>query len=179
MAKHRAKPTALVIHTRDQANEVLGQIAARKRQIEGITAEVNSRVDEMKQELANATCQLLSELADREAALANWAEHNREAILPKGAKSAKMTHGTIGWRQSSKLATLAGYTWARVLGVLTGMGCREAIRVKEEVDKEVLQTWKEERLATVGVFMKVEDTFFYELDQVEEPEVRKAEVANG
>jgi phage host-nuclease inhibitor protein Gam len=177
MAKNRAKPATLIIHSVDQANEVLAQIAARKRQIEGIYAETNARIDEIKQETANATTLLAEELALREAALASWAEHNRDAILPKGAKSLKLLHGVIGWRVSSKLATLKGYTWARVLGHLVGMKCRDAIRVKEEVDKEVLATWPEERLATVGVYTKKEDTFFYELDQAEPTE--RAEVANG
>lgn len=175
--KLRAKPQALVIRDADHASEVLSQIAARKRRIEGAWASANIVIDEIKTNTTNSCARDVAELADLEAALTNWAEHNRASILPKGQKSLRLVHGIIGWRASSKLATLKGFTWPRVLGVLTTMRCREAVRVKEEVDKEVLATWPEERLATVGVYIKKEDTFFYELDQVEPGEKPQAEVA--
>ncbi|MBF0261068.1 MAG: host-nuclease inhibitor Gam family protein, partial [Magnetococcales bacterium] len=58
-------------------------------------------------------------------------------------------------------------TWAMVLGKLKELAFYEAIRVKEECNKEVLHEWPDERLAAVCARRVEKDVFWYELKKEE------------
>lgn len=45
------------------------------------------------------------------------------------------------------------------------MAFKEAIRVKEEPDREVMSQWPDERLELVGCQRKEKDTFWLEIDE--------------
>jgi phage host-nuclease inhibitor protein Gam len=166
MAK-REKPQTAIAPIRDltDADRALREIAEIDRAVEAANHALNEEIDHLKQETQEAIGPLLERKEMLGAGLANFAELSKEMFKDK--KSRELDFGTIGYRKSSSLAVIKKIcsTWKEVLGMLRQYDFREAIRVKEEPDKEVMAEWPKERLELVGVQRVEKDEFYYEVKQ--------------
>ena len=165
----RTKPKVVVLADPKEADAALAELAGIKRDLAALECVMNESIDAIKAEAKAQSTPLTTRLKDLEAALANFATARKDDLFPK-KKSLEMTFGVLGFRQSTKLKTLARFTWKLVLERLqelaagpNGAPFHQAIRVKPEVDKEAMRDWPEERLAAVGVHRVADDEFFYEL----------------
>ena len=152
------------VNTLEEADVMLSEIAARKRNIELIKAGLNEGVDALKVKAAAEIAPLSQEVEVLEQALARFGEANKDTLFAK-LKSRALAFGEIGFRASTKAVLLnRKWTWERVLGALKekALGC---IRTKEEVDKEALRGLKPEDLEAVGVKLQKDDGFYYELKE--------------
>jgi len=169
----RNKPTNLYpVKDRTQANQVLAEIGQLKRQIAAINAALNDDIDRAKAEAEQKIAPLASRMDAMENGLLAFAEYNKDELFPK-QRSLDLTYGVIGYRRSKELGTMPKITWKQVLGKLKELGLSAGIRTKEDVDKEHLRTWPEERLALIGCRNIEKDSFWYE---VKEEEIQKAAV---
>lgn len=169
----RTKPTNLYpVKDRIQANQVLAEIGQLKRQIAAINAALNDDIDRAKAEAEQKIAPLSSRMDAMENGLLAFAEYNKDELFPK-QRSLDLVYGVIGYRRSKELGTMPKITWKQVLGKLKELGLSAGIRTKEDVDKEHLRTWPEERLALVGCRNVEKDSFWYE---VKEEEIQKAAV---
>ena len=159
------------VHSLDDVDAALAQIAARKRQIDLIGLGVAEQVDEIKTRAAAETEPIRLEIAALELAIGRFAEASKAELFSK-KKSVQLQFGSVGFRASSKLKTLKKWTFERVLATLRDTGMREYIRVKEEVDKEKLKGLAPETLAGIGCTVVQEDVFYYELPEQPEPETQ-------
>lgn len=166
----RIKPTPLVVtfSTTDEVDNALAHIAARRRQVAIVETGMNEKIDKIKQDAAEECEPALQEIVILEQAILRYAEAQK-ATLFGTRKSLALTFGIIGYRASSKLKTLAKWTWERVLQTLRDNEYRKYIRVKEDVDKEALRELPPELLAKIGVKIVQEDVFYYELEEQELP----------
>ena len=148
------------------ADKALREIAEIDRAVEAANHSLNEEVDRLKEETQAAIAPLLERKEMLGAGLANFAELSREELF-KDRKSRELDFGAIGYRKSTALGVIKKVcsTWKEVLGKLRQYGFREAIRVKEEPDKEVMSEWPGERLELVGVQRVEKDEFFYEVKQ--------------
>jgi len=169
----RTKPKVLALSDIKEADAALAELAGIKRDLAALEHVMNESIDSIKAEAKAQSAPLAARAKDLEVALANFSTARKDDLFPK-KKSLDLTFGVLGFRQSTKLKTLARWTWKLVLGRLQeladspdGGAFLEAIRIKPEVDKEAMREWPEERLATVGVQRVAEDEFFYELKSVE------------
>ncbi len=165
----RTKPKVVALADLKEADAALAELAGIKRDLAALEHVMNEAIDNIKAEAKAQSTPLTARLKDLEVALANFSTARKDDLFPK-KKSLDLTFGMLGFRQSSKLKTLAKWTWKLVLERLQeladspdGGAYLEAIRIKPEVDKEALRDWPEERLAAVGVHKVAEDEFFYEL----------------
>ena len=167
MAK-REKPQAVIAPIRDiqDADNALREIAEINRAAEAANHALNEDIDHMKQEVQEAIGPLLERKEMLGAGLANFAELSKEDMF-KDRKSRELDFGTIGYRKSTSLAVVKKIcsTWKEVLGKLRQYDFKEAIRVKEEPDKEIMAEWPKERLELVGVQRVEKDEFYYEIKQ--------------
>jgi phage host-nuclease inhibitor protein Gam len=167
MAK-REKPQTAIAPIRDltDADRALREIAEIDRAVEAANHELNEDIDRMKEEVQETLLPLIERKEMLGAGLANFAEISK-ADLFKDRKSKELDFGTIGYRRSTSLAVMKKIcsTWKEVLGKLRQYDFKEAIRVKEEPDKEVMSEWPKERLDLVGVQRVEKDEFFYEIKQ--------------
>lgn len=146
------------------ANAALGEMGQLQRSIEAVQHRMNQTIDQAKAEAEAEAAPLQSRLEALENGLQAFAEYNKDELF-KGRKTVKLDFGLLGYRKSTKLATLAKITWAMVLEKLLELGFAEAIRTKEEVNREVVKGWPEERQALVGCRTVEEDEFWVEADQ--------------
>jgi phage host-nuclease inhibitor protein Gam len=152
------------VSTLEEADAILADIAARKRNIELIKAGLNEGVDALKVKAAAEIAPLSQEVEALEQALARFGEANKDTLFAK-IKSRALAFGEIGFRASTKAVLLnRKWTWERVLKALkeSALGC---VRTKEEVDKDALRGLKPEELETVGVKLQKDDGFYYELKE--------------
>ena len=167
--KPNLSPAAFPVHSLEDVDAALAQIAARKRQIDLIGLGVAEQVDEIKTRAAAETEPIRLEIAALELAIGRFAEAGKAELFGK-KKSIQLQFGIVGFRASSKLKTLKKWTFERVLATLRDTGMREYIRVKEEVDKE--KGLAPETLAGIGCTVVQEDVFYYELPEQPEPETQ-------
>lgn len=161
----RRKPGKIYpVHSLADANQALAEIGELKRRITIIETEMNAAIDQAKAEADSKAGQLQAKIAEIEAGLAAYAEFNKR-VLFKERRSQELDHGTIGFRKSSQIKPKAKFTWAMVLGLLKDMKFPAAIRTKEDVNKEELQSWPAERLELVGARRVDKDQFWYEVNQ--------------
>lgn len=160
----RIKPmvNTAIIKSLDEADDVLAQIAARRRQLDLVALGAAEDIDAIKARAAAESEPVKQELAGLEQALTRYAEYAKGEVFA-ARRSVQLTFGVMGYRSSSKLKTLPKWTFERVLGALKDAGMTGYIRVKEEVDKEQMRTLAPEALARVGCRVVQEDAFFYEL----------------
>lgn len=167
MAK-RIKPvhTIPVIHTLEEADSALAQIAAHRRQLDLIQTTMNDSIDAIKLEAEAGAEPHKQNIATLEKSLLHFAEL-RKAELFTVKKSMPLQFGTIGFRASTKIKLIGKTTWERVLQALRDTGQKACIRVKEEPDKDALKGLEPGHLQSLGCKVVQQDTFFYELEAQE------------
>ena len=163
----RKKPQNLYpVKDLTEANTVLADIGALKRQIEQINATLADDVDLLKADAEARIAPLAARMSLLENGLLAFAEYNKGDLFA-GRRSRELTFGTLGYRRSNEIAAKPKHTMAMVLGRLEELGFDEAIRIRKSVDKETMRTWPDERLDLVGARRVEKDSFWYELKEVE------------
>lgn len=165
----RIKPNPEVIENRAQAEGALAEMAALDRKLCGIENEMQDAIDTAKKQAAQVAAPLnvrRKALAD---ALAVYAKLNRQDLFGK-LKSVDLGFGVLGFRLSTKLVQLKGVTVEMTLEKLRQYGFVDAIRTKEEPNKEAMLGWPDERLETVGLKRQQTDAFFIEIKKEDVPQ---------
>ena len=80
-------------------------------------------------------------------------------------KSREMDFGKVGFRLSTKL--MLPKQVEKVIKTLKKYGMGDCITVKESVNKDILKTYDEKTILSVGGTLKKEDTFWYETNREE------------
>lgn len=161
----RVKPQNLQpIRTAEEANDALRELGELKR----ITADIENRMNDDIALIKQGAAQEAAPHNFRRSALENgllaYAEAQK-AVIFKDKRSLKLDYGELGYRRSAELAPRKGATWKSILGKLKELAFKEAIRTKEEPDKEIMSQWPDERLELVDCERKQKDTFWFELDE--------------
>lgn len=166
MARKSVIPSVLVGSLAD-ADKVLQELAELQRRENSIANTLNEKVDAAKAEAADKMGEVNTRRKILEAALSGYAITNKSELF-KTKKSLDLDFGTLSFRASTSVVT-AGSTvkWAMVLDKIKEKAFADGIRTKEEIDKEALMKWSDEKLAQVGAKKKTVDTFGYELKQQE------------
>lgn len=167
MAK-RAKPQQLIapIGSLEDADKALAEIAEIDRIIEAANNRMNEDIDSLKKETQAIIAPHVERKEALGAGLYNFAELHKIDLFAK-KKSRELDFGTIGYRKTSALELMKkiSTSWKVVLERIKENKLLEAVRIKEEVDKETMSKWPSERLELVGVKREEKDEFYYETKQ--------------
>lgn len=164
MARSKPQAPAVVINNLEQADDLLREMAVCSRAIESIRSTMNQAIDDAKAQAKEQAATHAARLKELEESLAAYATYQK-AELFKARKSVTRVFGTFGFRKSTEIKPLAKQTWGSIMEQLKSLGLTHAIRTKEEVNKETLQEWPDERLEKVGARRVSEDRFWVEVDQ--------------
>lgn len=160
----RSKPELYPVHNLDEANQALATISELNRKLTSIESRMNDRIDKAKAGAAAEAAPLKLQVAEIEAGLQAYATANKSSLF-KDKRSRQLDYGTIGFRKSKQIKPKPKHTWKMVLGLLKQMKFDSAVRIKEEVNKEELETWPDKRLDLVGARRVPKDQFWYETDE--------------
>jgi len=138
----------------EAADKALEEMAELERKISIINVELNEAIDQARARSIEMSAPVKTRYTQLEVALKSFALL-RKAELFKGKKTLDLTFGVLSFRTSSGLVTAGrGVTWGQVLERLKECGYDEAIRIKEEVNKEVIESWSADKQEEVGTKMK-------------------------
>ena len=83
------------------------------------------------------------------------------------AKAKVLNFGKLGFRKSTKLVTLKGWTWARVGQKIEELELTNLLKIKKSVDKEAVKNSGRTKaeMREFGVEITTDEEFFYEVDE--------------
>lgn len=163
----RMKPGDMCwIRDLQHANQAMGEMAEISRGLARIEGEMNSGIDALKARADAEAEPLRKRLKMMEDGLSVYAQHNKDELFAE-RKTLDLVFGVMGFRKSTELNVQPKTTWAMVLGKLKDLAFKDAIRIREEPNKDVMREWPDERLALVGARRVERDVFWYELKEEE------------
>ena len=155
----RIKPNIQAIESVEEADQALKEAALLEIELEKIDARYSKKIGQIKEDAAKAGEAIRDELKKIGDALSIFAQYNKVKMFDK-KKSLGLNWGEIGFRKSTKIKTKR--TTLELLKKLMG---GKGIRIQEQIDKEALKEWQDERLAQVDAAKITEDNFFYEINK--------------
>jgi len=161
MSTARVKSVEQVKSWEEVDDRLLG-VARLQRGIDELEAELTERTAKLKEEFKAAVAERKRALKAEVKSVEVFVTGRREEMGKK--KSRVLNHGTVGWRQSTKLAL--EMSSAEVIAALEGQGLGGCVKVKKSVDKTKLKDVEDETLERVGVKRVVEEVFFVEPEHV-------------
>ena len=177
MTKRIKRPALPVPITREQAENVVGQIRMLKIRQMTVQAEREAKHQEVDKFFASELGSLAGRLDERAGWVQSWAEAN--PTLFEKRKSIEFTHGTVGFRTGTpKLALLdRKWNWEKVLEQVRRL-LPAFIRDTPTIDKEAILAQRAEpalQFAIKGCGMKVvQDESFYVEPKIEEIETKES-----
>ena len=162
MARIKADP--FVVGDLARAESALMELAELTRKTREITDDLNGEIDQLKEMAKACAAPLEARKKEITDALGAFLKMNRDAVL-KDRKSVELAFGFMGFRASSSICQMRGVTAEMSLERLKSGGFAEGIRIREELDKDALRGWPEDRLALVGLTRVQKDQFFVELKE--------------
>ncbi len=161
----RSKPTPHIVESREQAEGTMAEIAALDRKLSVLTVTMNKEIDTAKDKAAQAAAPLAARRKELESGLAVFATLNRKELFPDGAKSLDLGFGLIGFRASTKIVQQNNINAEMTLERLRKFKFLDGIRAKEEINKDAMTAWTDEKLETVGLRRQKSDGFFVEVKE--------------
>ena len=155
----RYKPNIGKIKTLEDADLALKEIGLLEHELEAIDGEANKKIAEIKADCAKQGEGLRKRITDLSALLGAFAEYNREELF-KNRKSQKLSFGEFGYRKSTSISVKK-----TTLELLKKLKLVRYIRIKEEIDKDLMAEMTDESLAQVDAVRKVKDSFFCEANR--------------
>lgn len=167
----RRKIEVALLENWEEVDRTLKELAEIEREEDIINLAMIEKIEGAKDEAADETAPLELRHKQLSSALEQFATHHKEEF-EKAPRSRTLTFGKIGFRRSTGMfATVAKWSWKQVLEKLQELGKRKYIRIKEEVNKEALETdyraqkITDSALEVMGLKWTVKDEFFYELPE--------------
>jgi phage host-nuclease inhibitor protein Gam len=145
-----------VVDDQKQAEGALAEMAALERKMIQADLEAREICDEAKARANESKTPLEARYKELEAALKKWATMNKSALFAE-RKTLDLAFGVIGFRAVTIIKQINKVTEAETLAKLQQLGFRDAIRVIEEVNKEAMEGWPDERLTLVGCERRTTD----------------------
>ena len=155
----RYKPNIGKIKTLEDADLALKEIGLLEHELEAIDGEANKKIAEIKADCTKQGEGLRKRITDLSALLGAFAEYNREELF-KDRKSQKLSFGEFGYRKSTSISVKK-----TTLELLKKLKLVRYIRIKEEIDKDLMAEMTDESLAQVDAVRKVKDSFFCEANR--------------
>ncbi len=163
MAKERIKVQITTCNSLDEADTFLADIAEIDRNLAEIESKMNKKIDNEKAKAEAESAAFIERKKTLSQSIASFATIEKDNLFAK-SKSLNLTFGTIGFRQSTKIGQKPKTKVADTLELLAEHSYLDGIRTKQEIAKEAMTNWTDEKLGVVGLVRKVEDTFFLEVE---------------
>ncbi len=168
MAREKIKRELIPVQNLEDVDGLLLEIAKKQIEIDKINAETEEKILKLKEEAKERSEKILEEVTQMAESIFAYTELNKAKIFQDDKKTIELQWGMFGYRKSTKISISKA-----TLQLLKELGFTEAIRIKEEVNKEEMKEWDEAKLAAVKAKRIVEDNFWYEVKKEKVLEVEK------
>ena len=162
----REKKVLALNITKEQAEDAFANYSKNSSLLKGAEAKMEIEITKVREKYSGDIDEWKESKDLSFGVLQTYALEN-ESLFDK-KKSFEMTHGKIGFRTGTPtLKNLKGYTWESVKNLVKEFLGDTYIRTKEEVNKEVLLSERDNELIAdnfkkCGIEVRQEETFFVE-----------------
>lgn len=143
-----------------EVDDTLREIGRIELEIEGMEAEYNRQITDLKEELATKALPLQERKAFLERLVKEFAESHKDGL--DGKKSRELNFGRLGFRQSTKVIIRNAKA---ILAALKAKGMTDCIVIKEDISKDALKKYDPATVEAVGAKVKTDDVFWYEINR--------------
>jgi Mu-like prophage host-nuclease inhibitor protein Gam len=157
----RYKPRAEKLETLEDVNVALREIGLLERELEGIDAEAQKQIAEIKGAAAKSGEPLRARIIEISTKVGAYAECNKDDLF-KDRKSVELTFGVFGYRKSTSISVKK-----TTIELLKKLKLGRYVRIKEEPDKDAMAELDDDTLAQVDAVRKIKDDFFCEANREE------------
>jgi len=157
MAREKIKRELIPIENLEGVDGALLEIAKLQIGIDEINLDAERQIQAIREKAQAKAREMTERLQILGESIFAYTELNKTKILDEGKKTIELQFGYIGYRKSTRVSISKS-----TLELLKQMGFNEAIRIKEEVNKEVMMDWDDGKLSAVKAKKISEDTFWYE-----------------
>ncbi|NPV38320.1 MAG: hypothetical protein HPY78_03485 [Brevinematales bacterium] len=157
MAREKIKKELIPIQSLDEVDGILLEIAKKQIELDRINANAEEKILQIREQAKMESESILESINQMAESIFAYIELNKTKIFVGDKKTIELQYGLCGYRKSTKISVSKS-----TLELLKAMGYNEAIRIKEEVNKEVMKDWDDAKLAAVKAKKVVEDSFWYE-----------------
>lgn len=162
MSKRKQSPVA--VEDQQQAEGVLAEIASIDRRLQQIQVMMNDEIDAAKLKAAEDKAPLERKRKELEASLKKWATMNKSILFVK-RRSLDLAFGSLGFQATTRIQQMDGVSPAESLEKVKKFGFKDGIRIIEELNKEAMETWTDDRLALVGLVRRDIDSYWCKVNQ--------------
>lgn len=158
MARKRMEEPAL--KSWEEVDNTLKQIREAEIELGRIAADAERCMIDIRQQAEESAQPYKDKIKQMELQLKEFTITNKADL--KG-KTMELAFGRVGFRMSTRLVLPKALE--TVIRQLRKNGMGDCIITKESVNKEILKTYDETTILSVGASLKKEDTFWYETRQ--------------
>lgn len=150
-----------VLKSWEDVNEALREIALEEIVLSDIDGDMNKQIIGIKK-VAEQECKPHKDRIDKLSKdIKEYVEEHRDDLGKKKTKT--LNFGEVGFRQSTTISIpKAKDKVAEILKRLRARGMKDCIVVKEDISKEALRQYGEDKVLAVGAGWKQKDVFWYE-----------------
>lgn len=151
----------------EEVDSVLKKIRDAEIELEKIEADMGKCIADIREDAENSAQPYRDAIKRCELQIKEYVTLHKDDL---NGKSREMAFGKVGFRLSTKL--MLPKEIGSVLKQLRKLGMGDCINIKESVNKDILKTYDEKTIITVGGTLKKEDAFWYETnrEQLSDPE---------
>ena len=117
-----------------------------------------------KKKAADAKVPLDARKKELGEAVKKWATMNKSVLFAK-RKSLELAFGSLGFQAATKIQQMNGVSAEESVEKIKQFGFNEGIRIIEELDKEAMEKWTDDRLALVGLVRRSTDSYWCKVNQ--------------
>ncbi len=154
-----------VVMTREQADEIFGQLDAALLRQQAIQGEIDAAALAVRQQHAVELARLSATIEAHTGTLKTWSKAVRQTLFPKGMKSLVLTHGTLSFRTGQyTVGFLNGWTEEQAVEALGKARKRiraRFLRIVTELNREglVARRSRAKFLAHFGICFRQSERF--------------------
>lgn len=163
MARVRIEETKL--KSWEEVDASLKQIGEWQRGISKIEGKMNEQIDKAKAKAEEEAKPLKDSIKGLEVQIKEFVEDNRDDLGNK--KTKELNFGKTGYRKSTKVSIpKAAGKVLEIIKRLKNLGMTDCVvQPPEKIDKEALKKYPANDIVKVGAGLKVDDVFWYEVDE--------------
>lgn len=151
------------LNSLEEVDDCLQKLSSLSRRIKTMESERDEKIDSIKLEFKEDLLELREDIETLEMSLGDFGENNK--ALFKDPRSHKLSFGVVGFKQGTKLETLKGFTWKKVLKKLWKNKKRSVLQFKPSIKKDAIKAnWTTQQLSEFGMKITKEDHFSYSLN---------------
>ena len=160
----RNKAIAIKINNLEEASQTLCQITFMQDELSAIDTKADQAIAKIKEEATLNGKSLRKSIIELEQALAIYSDYNKGELYTE-KRSIELGYGRMGYHKSTKISIKNKPNDKSTLYLLKTLFKGKGIRIKEEVNKEELKDWSNEKLIQVNAKKIIMDNFYYEIER--------------